>query len=139
VIENSRAAVFADIEHDGDVDVLISNIAAPPTLMRNDLPSKGNWLGIRLRHPTLSPAIGSRVTLRLGDRRLRRDVKGTVSYGGSSSRVIHVGLGQFTEAEEVEVRWPDGTLQSIGTLAANQIVEIAMESPRPTEPPTRSD
>ncbi|MFT5430603.1 MAG: hypothetical protein ACI9OJ_001279, partial [Myxococcota bacterium] len=131
---NSRATLFSDIDGDGDLDILISNVIAAPTLLRNELPSGGSWLQIRLVHPTLSPVVGARVTLSAGGREHRRDVAGTPSYGGSSTSWIHFGLGAATEVENVVVRWPNGESQSLGTLAVNQRVRVPKPAP-PTGTP----
>jgi len=129
VVENSRAAVFADIDRDGDLDILVSNLDAEPTLLRNDM-ADGNWLMLLLRHPQLNPPVGAKVQLEAGDTTLRRWVKGTPSYGGSSTRFIHFGLGEATEVTNVTVMWPDGHEQILGTVAAGQHLEITYDGPR---------
>ena len=120
---NSRAAVFADIDDDGDLDILLSNVGAAPTLLRNDLAAGNHWLKLRLNHPTLMPPIGATVTVTSGGRTMRRDVKGTPSYGGSSTSVVHVGLGAAASAT-VGVRWPDGTVHTHENIAADQTVTL---------------
>ncbi|HIA00618.1 MAG TPA: CRTAC1 family protein [Myxococcales bacterium] len=124
VLKNSRAAVFSDIDHDGDLDVLISNTASSPTLLRNDSNSSGRWLQIRLHDPLLSPPVGAKLTLKSGERTLRRDVKGTPSYGGSSGHAIHFGLGESDEARELTVTWPDGQVQVVGDVDADQFIDV---------------
>jgi hypothetical protein len=130
VVYNSRAAVFSDIDQDGDLDILVSNVGDPPTLLRNDMPNQGRWLQIRLTHPTLSPVVGASVTLTANGRTHRRAVHGTPSYGGSSTQWIHFGLGQALEAENVVIRWPDGTKKSLGSVAANQRINVNYNSTR---------
>ncbi|MFT5431424.1 MAG: hypothetical protein ACI9OJ_002120 [Myxococcota bacterium] len=117
-IEQSFGAVFSDIDNDGDIDVLIQNANKAPTLLRNDGAS-GNWLQLELRHPTLRPAVGAIVTATVGPTITRRWVKGTPSFGGSSSEVVHFGLGEASEAT-VSVRWPDGTVSPDTVLKTNQ-------------------
>ena len=127
-LSNSRAAVFSDIDDDGDMDVLVSNIGEAPTLLRNDMAPAGNhWLKLRLKHPTLSPVVGARVTLKAGDKVLRRDVHGTPSYGGSSTNLVHFGLGVAALAEDLTVHWPNGTIQKVGAVKANQTITVTME------------
>ena len=125
---NSRAAAFSDIDHDGDLDILVANVDAAPTLLRNDLaPATNSWLHIRLVHPTLSPAVGTRVLVTAGGKTLRRDVKGTYSYGGSSTEVLHFGLGPNQTVSKIEVRWPDGSEQTVGVTAAKQFLTVTKE------------
>ncbi|MFT5434027.1 MAG: hypothetical protein ACI9OJ_004739, partial [Myxococcota bacterium] len=113
-----------DIDRDGDLDILVSNINSAPTLLRNDLEG-GHWLQLELVHPTLSPVVGAIVTLQSGGRTQRRWIAGTSSYGGSSGRHVHFGLGEATMASDIRVRWPDGTEQLVGDLAADQFVRVA--------------
>lgn len=122
---NSRAASFSDIDGDGDLDVLISNIDAPPTLLRNDMGDSRHWLQVRLRHPGLSPPVGARITLQVEGRTLRRDVKGTPSYGGSSTDTVHFGLGDAQKATALTVVWPDGTEQAVGDVDADQVLVVS--------------
>jgi hypothetical protein len=129
VVQNSRAAVFADIDRDGDLDVLISNLYAEPTLLRNDM-ANGNWLMLLLRHPQLDPPVGAQVQLEAEGRVLRRWVKGTPSYGGSSTRMIHFGLGEATTAQNVAVLWPDGHVQDLGDIETGQHIEVFYDGPR---------
>jgi hypothetical protein len=121
---SSRAAVFSDIDHDGDLDVLISNLDRPPTLLRNEMGGDNHWLQIRLDDPVYKPAIGAIVSLTAAGNQQKRWVKGTPSYGGSSTRWIHFGLGQDKEATELTIRWPDGSSQFVGTVAADQFLTI---------------
>ena len=125
---DSRGAVFADFDQDGDVDVLVANVGGMPTLLRNDM-ATGHWLQVRLAHPTLSPVVGARVTVHAGGRVQTRWVAGTPGWGGSSTRWIHVGLGDATVVDRLIVRWPDGATQEQTGVAADQRLEIAPAAP----------
>ncbi len=121
-VENSRAAVFSDIDNDGDLDALVSNVAGAPQLLRNDMAS-GGWLKVFLRHPTLRPVVGARLELTVDGVVLRRDVHGTPSYGGTSTEDIHFGLGEATGGMLV-VWWPDGSKTDVGAVQANTRVIV---------------
>jgi len=107
-VENSRSALPADIDGDGDIDLLITNLNAPPHLLRND-GADGHWLQIRL-HGTRSTrdGIGAVVTVVTGPRRHTRAVTRTASYLGSTIPIAHFGLGEADRVDRVEVRWPSG-------------------------------
>ena len=124
VVANSRAAVFSDIDHDGDLDLLVANIAAPPTLLRNEIQSANHWLQVDLRGSPLLPAVGAEVVAFVGERQIHRWVHGTPSYGGSSTRWVHVGLGSATVVDHLVVRWPDGTIQYVGRVEADQHLRV---------------
>ena len=124
---NSRAALFSDIDQDGDIDVFIQNVDGPPQLLRNDFPKAGYWVQIRLWHPTLSPVVGARVDITQGDTRLRRDVIGTPSFGGSSSNWLHFGLPEDGPVN-VRVTWPDGVMDELNGVPLEQFVTISYQS-----------
>jgi hypothetical protein len=123
-LHNSRVAVFSDVDRDGDIDVLVSNEGSAPTLLRNDM-ATGRWLQVHLRHPHLSPVVGARIVVTAGTKTFRRWVKGTPSFGGSSTRWVHVGLGNAPSIDSVTVHWPDGTEQVVNSPDLDTFIEIA--------------
>ena len=58
-------------------------------------------------------AIGARVRLRAGDLELRREVRGSASYLSQGDLRIHFGLGEHSVIDEIEIRWPDGSVQMV--------------------------
>ncbi len=124
----ARGAAFADFDLDGDVDVAIGSIGAPPQLLRNELGGR-HWLEVRLRYPWYAPAVGARVTVRAGGRTFQRVVAATPSYGGTSSGWIHVGLGDAAAVESVEVRWPHGVVQRVDDVGVDRRLTVAYRAP----------
>jgi len=123
VEEGSNAAAFADIDHDGDIDVLVLNEYGVPSLLRNDF-ADGHWLQLRPIDPALSPAVGAIVEVGIGPVRLKRWVMGTPGYGGSSTHWVHFGLGDFPSVDTVTVTWPDGTAEQFGAQTADRFVTL---------------
>lgn len=136
VVANSRAALFSDIDADGDLDILVTNVRGAPTLLRNELGAQGHWLQLLLKDPLYTPPVGAIVTLKAEGRTLRRWVKGTPSFGGSSTGWVHFGLGGAESATEATVRWPDGSTQSLGTLAADQRIIVEKTTAPHRDPAT---
>jgi enediyne biosynthesis protein E4 len=127
-VHSSRGCAFGDFDNDGDVDILIWNMNQPPSLLRNDCKSGGNWLKVLLRGTKSNrSAIGARVTLRYGDRIQVQEVTAQSSFYSCNDRRLHFGLGQATNAEAV-IRWPSGLVQS-GKLAINKISVIEEGKP----------
>jgi hypothetical protein len=106
----SRGLAVADYDDDGDLDLLITELDAPPTLLRNDSRTPGAWLLVTLedKQGGIVP-IGAEVRLKAGGRTYWRDVASGDSYMSTHDPRPHFGLGEATVADEIEVRWPDGT------------------------------
>jgi len=124
----ARGIATADIDRDGDLDVLVTVNGGSPRLLRNDLPtSEANWLRIRLRgaSPNLD-AVGAVVTLFAGDLVQRRMVRTGSSYLSQSEvNPLLIGLGDRTQADSILVRWPgSGNSDRFGPAAAGQTLTI---------------
>jgi enediyne biosynthesis protein E4 len=120
LVATSRAAAFGDIDNDGAIDVVVVNRDSRPYLLHNIARPRGHWLMVRVVEEHGRDALGATVTLRVGDRTIRRDVRAAYSYLASNDPRVHVGLGSATSAQSVTVRWPDGTREAFGDLAADR-------------------
>jgi tetratricopeptide (TPR) repeat protein len=130
----SRGLAVSDYDNDGDLDVLIVDSGEGVRLLRNDT-EQGHWLQLRLRTQANSSAEygfieGTRVIVSAGDTVHRRSVTG-VSYLSQSSRRIHIGLGATDHVTSVELRWPDGQVDTFADLAVDMIWEIMQGDPTP--------
>ena len=125
-IEITRGLAAGDIDSDGDIDVLIANIQGRARLYRNEAPRRGHWLCIRAVDPALQrDAIGARVTLVCGDRRFVQTARRASSYLSSGDPRIHFGLAEIEWVQRVEVRWPDGSLESFPGTEVDRMVVVA--------------
>jgi hypothetical protein len=109
-VESSRGLAAADYDDDGDLDLLITELDAPPTLLRNDSRSSGAWLVVTLEDEKggIQP-IGAEVRVKAGGRSHWRDVASGDSYMSTHDPRPHFGLGEVVVVDELEVKWPDGT------------------------------
>lgn len=135
----SRGAAFGDIDNDGDVDVVVNNVHAPPDLFRLDTPrGAGHWLSVALVG-TLSHrnAIGARVTVVAGGRSLVDEVRGGGSYYAQNDFRLHYGLGRAARVERVSVRWPSGTEEDFVVDGVDRLVTLTegRGTPRPRSAP----
>ena len=124
LVATSRAAAFGDIDNDGGVDIVVVNRDGSPYLLHNIVIARGHWLTLRVVDEHGRDAIGAQVTMKVGGRTIRRDVRAAYSYLASNDPRVHVGLGAETSAHEVTVRWADGTTQSFGDQQADRITTL---------------
>lgn len=118
-----RGAAFADFDHDGRIDVLISNWRGEPDLMRNVGEYGRHYLKIRLQGTHANrDGIGARVTVTTGGRSQVREVYSGGSYCSQSDLPLIFGLGTAATAETVTVRWPGGKTETRRTVPGDSEV-----------------
>jgi hypothetical protein len=128
----ARGAAFGDFDDDGDLDVLINNVHAPPDLFRLDRDPGAHWIGFKLRGTTSHPdAVGARVRLFVGGDARVAEVRGGGSYLSESDRRVLFGLGAAVAVERIEVRWPDGSLEEWSGLAVDRYHALIQGAGRP--------
>jgi hypothetical protein len=132
LIGTSRAAAFGDFDNDGGVDVLVINRDAPANLLHNIVSPRGRWIRLIVLDG-VRDAEGAVVTLAIGDRTTARTVHAAFSYLASNDPRVHFGLGPADHADEVRVRWIDGTIETFGPFAANRDYTIRRGEGTPVE------
>ncbi len=133
-----RGSSYADIDGDGDLDVLLLQTGDRPLLLRNDQETGHRWLRFLLRgdgERVNRDAIGAWVEVEqetaAGPVVQRRRVMPTRSYQSQVEPVVTIGLGEAASVDElgrVEVLWPDGTRQAVDVDGLDRVVEIEYPS-----------
>ena len=120
-----RGSAFADIDNDGDLDVVMTQVAGQPLLLRNDQKLGHNWLRLKLIGTrTNRDAIGAWIRLRVDNQTLSRQVMPTRSYLSQSELPVTIGLGKATKIDALEILWPTGALQKVPNPKLNQLTVV---------------
>jgi hypothetical protein len=123
--QSSRGAAFGDVDGDGDVDALVMNMNAPPSLLRNDSRSGHHWLTVRLEGTRSNrQGIGATVLVTSSGRTQARAVLSQTSYYSVDDLRPSFGLGRAAIADRIEVRWPAGGVDVVAGVAADRVVTI---------------
>jgi hypothetical protein len=133
-----RGATHADIDGDGDTDVLITASGQAPRLLRNDQSLGRHWLRLKLIGRQCNrDAIGAWVEVKLPRRSLWRQVMPTRSYLSQTELPLTFGLEDEDQVENVTVHWPDGTQQKIEPVKVDSMQTIEQDdTPQAAEPAT---
>jgi hypothetical protein len=117
----SRAAAFADYDDDGDIDVAVTNMNEPLSLLRDDGRTENHWVGFRLiGRRSARDALGARVTLTTGSSTQIREVRSGASYLAQSDLRVFFGLGAATRVDRLTIRWPLGHVETVEDLPVDR-------------------
>jgi len=128
-----RGVTYADIDTDGDLDVLITQNGRRPALLRNDQQTGHHWLRVRLvGRPPNTNAIGARLELTAGGVTRHRQIMPSRGYLSQVEQPVTFGLGRADQVEKLRVIWPDGSRQELVPKAVNTslVVEQGSEHSR---------
>lgn len=120
----ARGLAVGDLDGDGRQEIVIANMNAVPSLLRNTAP-RGHFLNLALTGTKSNrSAIGARAIVSVGGRKMMDEVMSGGSFYSNNSLTLHFGLGAAASVDGIEIRWPSGAVQKIGKTAADQTLKV---------------
>jgi len=128
---SARGLAVGDIDNDGDPDAVFSSLNDRPVVLRNREGQSRAWIGFALRGVESNrSAVGAKLTLRAGERKIVRWIAGGGSFLASHDKRIIFGLGSQTVPDrlELEILWPNGAVQAVSGLSPNRYHTVVERS-----------
>jgi hypothetical protein len=132
----SSGAVYADLDNDGDLELVVNNINEQAFVYRNNgsEQSKKSWLQVKLKQPGKnSYAVGAKVYVYAKDSLQYQEVNPARGYLSCLPLKLHFGTGTLTEVDSIKIVWPDGSFQIASGIKTNQLLLIEKVATKPTK------
>ncbi|MES1216812.1 MAG: VCBS repeat-containing protein [Bacteroidota bacterium] len=126
-VSNSNGAAYADLDNDGDLDLIINNINLPAFIYRNDSKkdSAHHFLQVALTgNAGNTEGIGARVKIYSGGQVQMLEQNPARGYLSSVSSVLHFGLGATDKVDSLIITWNSGKVQKLTDIKANQVIRL---------------
>ncbi len=128
----SGATAIADLDNDGDLDLITNNINSPPTIYQNKTDENANYLKVALDYkPENAFGIGTKVYSYHQGTLQFKELYTARGFQASSEPIVHFGYGENTLVDSLRIVWPDQTTQKITAIEVNQLLTIRPENTRP--------
>ncbi len=130
----SNGLAYADLDNDGDMDLLVNNIGDPAFVYQNTAveTQKGNWLQIKLQgSPGNAAAFGAKARISAGGQIFYKELQPVRGFMSSVEPMLHFGLGKLTQIDRLEVRFPEGKMIVQENVPVNQRLNLSLANATP--------
>jgi hypothetical protein len=121
----SRGLAVGDLFNDGNVDIVVEDLAGEPMILKNNGVPGRHWVSFELQGAKSNRlAIGARVKIVAGGARQTEEIHSGGSYLSQNDLRVHFGLNTATKIESVEIRWPAGKIETLRNLDADKFYSV---------------
>ncbi len=121
----SNGCVYADLDNDGDLEIVINNIDDPAVIFENTSSKNNNYLTLRFKGPDKNKfGVGVKVSLTANGTTQFQEMTLTRGFQSSVAPQFHFGIGKANKVDSIKVLWPDGKIQKLNNIDKNQFLEI---------------
>ncbi|WP_289063452.1 VCBS repeat-containing protein [uncultured Zobellia sp.] len=125
----SNGVVYADLDNDGDLEIVTNNIDDKASVFRNNASENNNYVQIKLKGNNTNPfGLGARVYVTVDGRTQMQELTLSRGFQSSVAPMLHFGLGDASKVDELKVVWPNGKVQQLQAVKANQALTLNFES-----------
>ena len=129
----SNGGAYADIDNDGDLDIVTNNLNSVASIYINKTNTKANYLKVKLRFGGKNTmGVGTKVISYVKGQKQLKDIQTTRGFQSSSEPIVHFGYGKITQIDSVQIIWPDKTYQTLKKVKTNQTITVQPNKNRKT-------
>ncbi|MBX2842819.1 MAG: VCBS repeat-containing protein [Flammeovirgaceae bacterium] len=140
----SNGSAYADLDNDGDLDLVINNVNDLASIYENKASDKNNHNYLRIIPQSEDKSVvtmGTKVWLETNGKKQYFEITGTRGMYSTSEGIAHFGLGKYKKADKIIIEWPDGKQQELKNVKANQVIQVnykdAFEVPKSEKPKSK--
>ena len=126
----SNGSAYADLDNDGDLDIIVNNINSKAFVYRNNSEtfSNSNFIRLELIDEAHKPVLGTRTNLYLGNEIQTHETTNVRGIYSTSESFVHFGVNNATKVDSIVVTWPNQMKTVKRNLTVNQTIQIAMNT-----------